>query len=120
MFTYIHIRSHRFPLLAEKKDAEFFGKALADYLQAKLTERGYEAPFIILEDWGWWVELNGAPFAFGVCIMACKTTRAIGSNTPSRTAPVDGVNGAGGIFGSSIHSPSPRSCTRNYGHFRGR
>src|SRR5687768_554118 len=68
MFKYIHIRSHRFPLLEEEKDAEFFGKALADYLQAKLTERGYEAPFTILEDWGWWVELNGAPFAFGVCI----------------------------------------------------
>jgi hypothetical protein len=44
-----------------------YGKALAQYLQLKLGERGYDAPFICCEDWGWWVELK-APFTFGVCI----------------------------------------------------
>ena len=45
-----------------------YGKALAQYLQGKLKERGYNAPFFCCEDWGWWVELKNAPFVFGVCI----------------------------------------------------
>lgn len=45
-----------------------YGKALAAYLQECLSERGYDAPFVCCEDWGWWVELKSAPFAFGVCI----------------------------------------------------
>ncbi len=45
-----------------------YGKAVAQYLQAKLKDRGYDVPFYCCEDWGWWVELKNAPFAFGVCI----------------------------------------------------
>jgi hypothetical protein len=45
-----------------------YGKALAQYLQEKLKARGYDAPFICCEDWGWWVELKNAPFTFGACV----------------------------------------------------
>ena len=45
-----------------------YGKALALYLQERLKGRGYDAPFICCEDWGWWVDLKNAPFAFGACI----------------------------------------------------
>lgn len=75
MPKFIHIRSQKFPLLEEERDGEFFGKALAGYVQAKLTGRGYEAGFPILEDWGWWVGLNGPPFTFGVCIYGLQIGR---------------------------------------------
>jgi hypothetical protein len=69
---FIHIRSRKFPILPGEKEElvneGMYGKALAQYLQSKLTERGYAAPFIACEDWGWWVELKTAPFTFGVCI----------------------------------------------------
>jgi hypothetical protein len=72
MGKFIHIRSFKFPILPGEKEElvndGMYGKALAKYLQRKLRERGYDAPFICCEDWGWWVELKTAPFAFGVCI----------------------------------------------------
>jgi hypothetical protein len=72
MGQFIHIRSAKFPILPGEKEElvndGMYGKALAEYLQAKLKERGYYAPFVCCEDWGWWVELKNAPFAFGVCI----------------------------------------------------
>jgi hypothetical protein len=72
MDKFIHIRSANFPILPGEKEElvneGMYGKALAEYLQAKLTARGYKAPFIACEDWGWWVELKTAPFTFGVCI----------------------------------------------------
>lgn len=72
MGQFIHIRSAKFPILSGEKEElvndGMYGKALAEYLQAKLKERGYDAPFVCCEDWGWWVELKNAPFAFGVCI----------------------------------------------------
>lgn len=49
-----------------------YGKALAEYLAEKLRELGYDAPFICCEDWGWWVELAGFPFTFGVCIYSIE------------------------------------------------
>ena len=58
-----------------------YGKALAEYLQAKLRNRGYDAPFVCCEDWGWWVELKTAPFAFGACIYS----------GPEEDGPVDFV-----------------------------
>ena len=68
----IHIRSAKFPILPGEREElvneGMYGKALAQYLQGKLRERGYAAPFICCEDWGWWVELKAAPVAFGVCI----------------------------------------------------
>ncbi len=72
MKKFIHVRSAKFPILTGEKEElvndGMYGKALAEYLQAKLKARGYDAPFICCEDWGWWVELKSAPFAFGVCI----------------------------------------------------
>ena len=72
MDKFIHIKSSKFPILPGEKEElvndGMYGKALAQYLQAKLSDRGYDAPFVCCEDWGWWVELKTAPFAFGVCI----------------------------------------------------
>ncbi len=72
MDKFIHIRSSKFPILSGEKEElvneGMYGKALAEYLQTKLRERGYDAPFVCCEDWGWWIELKTAPFAFGVCI----------------------------------------------------
>lgn len=72
MDKFIHIRSSKFPILPGEKEElvneGMYGKALAEYLQTKLRERGYDAPFVCCEDWGWWIELKTAPFAFGVCI----------------------------------------------------
>jgi hypothetical protein len=70
--TFIHIRSAKFPILPDESEEMLnegmYGKAVAQYLQVKLRERGYCVPFFGCEDWGWWVELRDAPFAFGVCI----------------------------------------------------
>lgn len=72
MKKFIHIRSAKFPILPGEKEElvndGMYGKSLAQYLQTKLVEKGYNAPFICCEDWGWWVELAGVPFAFGICI----------------------------------------------------
>jgi hypothetical protein len=51
-----------------------------------LSERGYDAPFVCCEDWGWWVELKGAPFAFGVCIYSGPE-----ENGPDEFAVTDGA-----------------------------
>lgn len=72
MGKFIHIRSTKLPILPGEKDElvndGMYGKALAQYLQEKLKERGYDAPFYCCEDWGRWIELKDAPFVFGVCI----------------------------------------------------
>ncbi len=85
MSKFIHIKSSRFPILAGEKEElvndGMYGKALAEYLQARLRDRGYDAPFVCCEDWGWWVELKTAPFAFGVCIYS----------GPEEDGPVDFV-----------------------------
>lgn len=69
---FIHIRSSKFPTLPGEADELVnegtYGKALAGYLDARLRTRGYEVPFIGCEDWGWWVEIAGQPFALGCCV----------------------------------------------------
>ncbi len=74
MDTFIHIRSRKFPALPGEQEEMVnpgtYGMALANYLKDQLTARGYRVPFVCCEDWGWWVELRGVPFAFGVCIYA--------------------------------------------------
>ena len=45
-----------------------YGKALAQYLEAQLKSRSYDAACIGCEDWGWWLELRGQPFVMGVCV----------------------------------------------------
>ena len=85
MGKFIHIRPSKFPILPGEKEElvnnGMYGKALAEYLQAKLRNRGYDAPFVCCEDWGWWVELKTAPFAFGACIYS----------GPEEDGPVDFV-----------------------------
>jgi hypothetical protein len=72
MDRFIHIRSTKFPILPGEKDELVnegtYGKALAEYLRGKLSDLGYVSPFVCCEDWGWWVELSGAPFVSGVSI----------------------------------------------------
>ena len=62
---FIQIRSSKFPILPGEKEElvneGMYGKALAQYLQAKLTGRGYEAPFVCCEDWGWLGRAEGRP-----------------------------------------------------------
>jgi hypothetical protein len=64
MDRFIHIRSTNFPIVPGEKEEcvneGTYGKALAD--------RGYVSHFVCCEDWGWWVELSGAPFVSGVRI----------------------------------------------------
>jgi hypothetical protein len=69
---FIHIKSAKFPVLPEEDDELVnegtYGKALAQYLESRLKDRGYDVPFICCEDWGWWVEIRGQPFALGLCV----------------------------------------------------
>jgi hypothetical protein len=93
MDKFIHIRSTRFPILPGEEEElvneGMYGKALAQYLQARLAVRGYDAPFVCCEDWGWWVELKGAPFAFGVCIYSAPA-----ENGPTEFVCTDGATAA--------------------------
>lgn len=72
MTRFIHITSAKFSILPGEADQIInegtYGKALAEYLTDRLRELGYLAPFFCCEDWGWWVELAGYPFTFGVCV----------------------------------------------------
>lgn len=72
MGPFIRVRSPKFAILPGEANVlvneGVYGKALAEYLTGKLRQRGYDAPFACCEDWGWWVELAGFPFVFGVCI----------------------------------------------------
>ena len=92
MGKFIHISSTKFPILPGEEDElvneGMYGKALAQYLQAELVKRGYDAPFVCCEDWGWWVELKGAPFAFGVCIYSRQA-----ETDPTEFACTDGASG---------------------------
>jgi hypothetical protein len=54
-------------------------------LRRKVANLGYAAPFVCCEDWGWWVELKGTPFAFGVCVYS----------GPEEEGPVDFVCNSG-------------------------
>lgn len=67
---FIHIQSAKFKILPGEEE-EFvnegtYGKSLAEYLQAQLTQYGYDVPFFCCEDWGWWIELKGQPFVLGL------------------------------------------------------
>jgi hypothetical protein len=72
MTPFIHITSAKFSILPGEAEQIInegtYGKALAEYLTVRLRDLGYSAPFFCCEDWGWWVELVGYPFTFGLCI----------------------------------------------------
>jgi hypothetical protein len=54
MHNFIHVRSAKFPILPGEREELVndgtYGKALAEYLQKELTDRGYHAPFVCGED----------------------------------------------------------------------
>ncbi len=66
------IVSSKFPILegeeSELVNKGFYGKALCQYLQDKLTKAGYQVPFYCCEDWGWWVELKGPGTPMGLLV----------------------------------------------------
>jgi len=72
MDKFIKVRSKKIPILPGEKEElvneGMYGKALAQYLQEKLSKKDYNVPFFCCEDWGWWVEIKDLPFTFGVCI----------------------------------------------------
>jgi hypothetical protein len=84
MAKFIHIRSSKFPVLPGEEEElvndGIYGKALALYLQEQLSSRGYDAPLVCCEDWGWWVELKGGPFAFGLCVYVLDADNADPAN----------------------------------------
>lgn len=84
MGKFIHIRSAKFPILPGEQEELVnegtYGKALANYLQVKLSERGYVVPLVGCEDWGWWVEIRSTPVALGVCVY-CRPMEG-GENHP--------------------------------------
>ena len=69
---FIRVQSAKFKILPGEEEELFnedtYGKAVATYLQPKLIEYGYNVPFFVCEDWGWWVEIKGQPFVLGVLI----------------------------------------------------
>jgi hypothetical protein len=69
---FIHIRSAMFHILPGEEEEVVndgtYGKAFAEYLRTKLTDRGYDIPFVCSEDWGWWVHVKGQPFTLGLCV----------------------------------------------------
>jgi hypothetical protein len=81
MDKFIHIKSDRFlPLPDEENEMVnegMYGKALSVFLQEQLKKLGYDAPFYCCEDWGWWIELKGFPFTFGVCIYSSDRNEEI-------------------------------------------
>ena len=65
------IRSSKFPIL-DGEDAELtnpgtYGKTFAQFLQTSLKSIGYNVPFIVCEDWGWWVEIKLPNKIVGLC-----------------------------------------------------
>ena len=66
----IKIETEKFPILDDEEPINegMYGKALCQYLQSELTQRGISAPRYCDEDWGWWLEVNDGDFHMGLCI----------------------------------------------------
>jgi hypothetical protein len=69
---FIQIRAAKFTILPgeaeELVNEGTYGKSFALYLQTQLASRGYDAPRVVCEDWGWWVSIGGLPFGCGLCV----------------------------------------------------
>ncbi|TWT89599.1 hypothetical protein [Stieleria varia] len=67
---FLHIRSAKLRILPGEDDElvneGMYGKACAQYLQTSLAGRGYSVPFVVCEDWGWWVDVKGLDFTCGI------------------------------------------------------
>jgi len=62
MSQFLHIRTEKFPVL-EGEEEEIvnpgtFGWSFAQYIESTLKKAGFDVPFIVCEDWGWWVEVK--------------------------------------------------------------
>jgi hypothetical protein len=73
---FLHIQSAKFRILPGEDDEivneGMYGKACAQYLQSHLASRGYNIPFFVCEDWGWWVEVKGLDFTCGIGVYGLK------------------------------------------------
>ena len=45
-----------------------YGKALAEYLQSHLSWIGYSVPWVVCEDWGWYVPAEIDGFRIAICV----------------------------------------------------
>lgn len=70
MKTSVEFRSKKFPPYdGEEEDINpgLWGKRLAEYFVAKLSEQGIEADDIIPEDWGWYVPIRSGGIKHAIC-----------------------------------------------------
>ena len=68
------IETRKFPALPgeaeELANEGMYGKALCQYLEARLPATGIQVPFFCNEDWGWWLEAQRDGFKMGLSIYA--------------------------------------------------
>lgn len=68
----LHLKTAKFPVMdgeeEEMVNEGLYGKAISLHLKETLSGVGYHVPFVCCEDWGWWVEIKGFPFAIGLCV----------------------------------------------------
>ena len=70
MKTQVQFRSSKFPPYEgeeEQINPGLWGKRLAEYLVAKLAEKGIVTDEIIAEDWGWYVPVRNEGFPLALC-----------------------------------------------------
>jgi hypothetical protein len=70
MKTQVEFRSSKFPPYAgeeEQINPGLWGKRLAEYLVAKLEEKGIATEGMVAEDWGWYVPVRNQGFRLAVC-----------------------------------------------------
>ena len=70
MPSFHHLRTNKFPIL-EGEENEIvnpgtYGKSFAQFIKKSLIDEGYDVPFIVCEDWGWWVEIKLQTKSLGV------------------------------------------------------
>jgi len=70
MKTHVEFRSSKFPPYEgeeEQINPGLWGKRLAEYLVAKLSDRGFATEPIVAEDWGYYVPIRNEGFRLAVC-----------------------------------------------------
>jgi hypothetical protein len=69
MRTHVEFRSRKFPAYPDEENEinpDLWGKRLAEYLQQRLRQRGFETEKIYAEDWGWAVPLRHETFSMWI------------------------------------------------------
>lgn len=70
MKTQVEFRSSKFPPYEgeeEEINPGLWGKRLAEYLAAKLAERGIQTEGMSMEDWGCYLPIRNESFRLGLC-----------------------------------------------------